>query len=140
MDFIKKAREIRAQLDSITDSMTDKQALDSAVLFREWSGENIGYETGQKVSYKDTLYRVLQSHKSQPEWTPENAVSLFAKVLIPDEKVIEKWTQPDSTNGYETGDKVNHNNRIWISTVDNNVWEPGVYGWQEFIENKESEE
>jgi hypothetical protein len=30
-----------------------------------------------------------------------------------------------------TGDKVSHNEKHWISDVDANVWEPGVYGWTE---------
>lgn len=33
-----------------------------------------------------------------------------------------------------TGDKVRHNDKVWISIIDNNVWEPGVYGWNEVIE------
>lgn len=37
---------------------------------------------------------------------------------------------PDSTNPYMTGDKVTHNGSTWVSTCDNNVWEPGVYGWE----------
>jgi hypothetical protein len=59
---------------------------------------------------------------------------LFAKVLIPDENVIAAWEQPDSTNPYMTGDKVSHNDKIWVSIVDNNVWEPGAYGWDEVVE------
>jgi hypothetical protein len=30
-------------------------------------------------------------------------------------------------------DKVKHNGYIWISVVDNNSWEPGVYGWEKII-------
>ena len=29
------------------------------------------------------------------------------------------------------GDKVTNNGKTWQSTTDNNVWEPGVYGWEE---------
>ena len=29
-----------------------------------------------------------------------------------------------------------HNDKIWVSIVDNNVWEPGVYGWEEVIEEE----
>lgn len=36
---------------------------------------------------------------------------------------------PNCTNPYQTGDKVTYNGATWISTIDNNVWEPGVYGW-----------
>ena len=46
-----------------------------------------------------------------------------------DPEVIPEWEQPDSTNPYMMGDKVTHNEKTWESTVDNNVWEPGVYGW-----------
>jgi len=33
-----------------------------------------------------------------------------------------------------TGDKVRHNGKIWVSIADYNVWEPGVYGWEEVTE------
>lgn len=67
----------------------------------------------------------------QDDWTPDVTPSLFAKVLIPDASVVPEWEQPDSTNPYMTGDKVTHNKKTWVSDVDNNVWEPGVYGWTE---------
>ena len=71
----------------------------------------------------------MQDHTSQTAWTPESAPSLFAKVLISDPETIPEWIQPDSTNPYQTNDKVTHNGATWISTIDNNVWEPGAYGW-----------
>lgn len=74
---------------------------------------------------------VLQAHTSQDTWTPPDAPSLFAKVLIPDSSTIPEWEQPESTNPYSKGDKVTHNGKTWQSTTDNNVWEPGVYGWEE---------
>lgn len=30
---------------------------------------------------------------------------------------------------YMTGDTVTHEGKTWTSDVDNNVWEPGAYGW-----------
>ena len=84
---------------------------------------------GDRVLYNDVLYKVITAHTSQETWTPTDAPSLFAKVLIPDEDVIPEWEQPDSTNPYMTGDKVSHNGKTWVSTINNNVWEPGVYGW-----------
>lgn len=72
---------------------------------------------------------MLQAHRSQDSWTPDVSPSLFAKVLIPDPEVIPEWEQPDSTNPYMTGDKVTHNGHTWECSIDNNVWEPGVYGW-----------
>ena len=84
-----------------------------------------------RVRFDGVLYRVLQDHISQENWTPTAAPSLFAKVLIPDPDVIPEWEQPDSTNPYQVGDKVTHNGKIWENVTANNVWEPGVYGWVE---------
>lgn len=43
-----------------------------------------------------------------------------------------EWVQPiGAHDAYAKGDKTSHNSKNWVSTVDNNVWEPGVYGWEE---------
>ena len=106
----------------------DEQAIDAAAVYPTWR-EGVAYVAGERVRYNEILYKVLQDHTSQTTWTPESAPSLFAKVLISDTETIPEWTQPDSTNPYQTGDKVTHNGATWISTIDNNVWEPGAYGW-----------
>ena len=77
------------------------------------------------------LYKVLQNHTSQDDWTPDVAPSLFAEVLIPKADTIPDWVQPDSTNTYAKGDTVTHNGITWVSDYDNNSWEPGVFGWTE---------
>ena len=42
------------------------------------------------------------------------------------------WEQPTGAhNAYMVGDVQTHNGKTWESTVDNNVWEPGVSGWRE---------
>ena len=88
------------------------------------------YEVGFKARYNEVLYKCLTAHTAQPGWTPEVSPSLWAKVLVEDGAILA-WEQPDSTNGYMAGDKVTHNGKTWVSDVDNNVWEPGVYGWTE---------
>ena len=83
------------------------------------------------MRYDEILYKCLQNHTAQASWTPTDAPSLLAKVLIPTPAEIPEWEQPESTNPYMKGDKVKHNGKTWESTIDNNVWEPGVYGWGE---------
>ena len=117
---------IRQQINTL--SVDDNTALRMVEFYPEWSAGQ-AYTAGYKVQYGDKLWRCLQAHTSQTGWEPENAPSLFAKVLIPDPEVVPEWEQPDSTNPYMTGDKVTHNGKTWVSEVDNNVWEPGVYGW-----------
>lgn len=107
---------------------TDEMSLQVPNLYPTWKVET-NYSVGDRVLYNDVLYKVITAHTSQKTWTPTDAPSLFAKVLIPDEDVIPEWKQPDSTNPYMAGDKVSHNGKTWVSTINNNVWEPGVYGW-----------
>lgn len=76
---------------------------------------------------------VLQAHTSQETWTPTDAPSLFAKVLIPNENVIPEWDQPNSTNPYMIGDRVTYEGKTYESIVDNNVWALTAYGWKEVI-------
>lgn len=128
-----KAKAIINALVKLRNLATDEQAVEVAALYPVWV-EGVNYEVGERVLYNEILYKVLQAHASQADWTPDVAVSLFAKVLIPDANVVPEWEQPDSTNPYMAGDKVTHNEKTWISIVDNNVWEPGVYGWDEVTE------
>ena len=134
MTLVEKARELRALIEKAVQSLEDKDALECICLYEKWNGNGVQYEAGKRVQYENTLYTVLQAHTSQATWTPTNAPSLFAKVLIPDPTVIPEWEQPESTNPYAKGDKVAHNGKTWVSDIDGNVWEPGVYGWTEVAE------
>ena len=130
MSIISDARKYRAQFVKLREMATDETALQVPNLYPVWKTE-VDYKVGDRVLHNDILYKVLQGHTSQETWTPDAAPSLFAKVLIPDEDIIPEWEQPDSTNPYMIGDKVIHNDKTWVSIIDNNVWEPGAYGWEE---------
>ena len=125
-----EAKAFISALVTLREAATDEQALAVPVLYPAWRS-GVDYSVGIRVLYNGTLYKVLTAHTSQDDWTPDVAPSLFAKVLIPDEAVAPEWEQPDSTNPYSAGDKVTHNGKTWVSDIDNNVWEPGVYGWTE---------
>ena len=134
MTLIEKARELRALIEKAmteTASLTEAEAVAATCLYPKWNGNGVAYAKGQRVQYDGVLYTVLQAHTSQAGWTPTAAPSLFSKVLIPDPTAVPEWEQPDSTNPYAKGDKVAHNGKTWVSDIDGNVWEPGVYGWTE---------
>lgn len=130
MNRIDEARILRAQFLKLRDMATDEMSLQVPKLYPTWN-ENISYDVGERILYSNILYKVVQAHTSQASWTPNVAPSLFAQVLIPDEEIIPEWIQPDSTNPYMIGDKVIYNNKTWQSIINNNVWEPGNYGWEE---------
>ena len=119
------------------ETLSDAQALQVPMLFDDFDGNGVAYEVGKRVLYNDILYKVIQAHTSQAEWTPTNAPSLFAKVI--NETItgeIPDWEQPDSTNAYMKGNKVKFNGKIYESVIDNNVWSPTEYpsGWKEVTE------
>lgn len=125
-----EALKLRHHIETAVQSLPDREAMEAVTLHPEWAA-GVDYATGYKVQHGGRLWRCIQAHTSQDGWEPESATSLWSKVLIPDETVIPEWEQPDSTNPYSAGDKVSHNGKTWVSDTDNNVWEPGVYGWTE---------
>lgn len=133
MGLVEMARKLRPIIEQAAQSLNDETALEAVDLFPTWKAGQ-SYTAGQRIRYDGVLYSVLTDHTSQADWTPDAAASLFAKVLIPDPDVIPEWEQPESTNPYSAGDKVTHNGKTWVSDIDNNVWEPGVYGWTEVTE------
>lgn len=125
-----KAKQLRQLIERIAVTLDDETALTGVELFQMWA-IGMAYAVDDRVQYNGALYKCVQAHTSQADWTPDATPSLWAKVLIPDPNVIPEWVQPESTNPYAKGDKVTHNGKTWVSDYDNNVWEPGVFGWTE---------
>ena len=119
-----------ADLKKVRGAASDELAIDVSHIYPQWSGEGVVYQIGDRVLYNEVLYKVLIAHKSQNDWHPDIASSLFAKVLVSDDGDILPWEQPDSTNPYMQNDRVKHDGEVWISLINYNVWEPGVYGWE----------
>lgn len=118
--------------------LDDTTAMEVADLYEPWEiGKS--YEVGRILKYgvnKDNetqLYSVIQAHTSQSDWTPDKSNSLYKAIGFTDSGV-SVWTQPlGATDAYMKGDVVSHKDKTWTSDIDNNVWEPGVYGWTETI-------
>lgn len=123
-----EAKVFRAKVDTLLVALTDEQAIENTILFPTWSTD-VEYKINDRVRYNNVLYRVLQEHTSQTNWIPSAATSLFARILNETEDgSISIWVQPESTEGYMTGDQVTHNGILYTSTADNNVFEPGTVG------------
>ena len=109
------------------DEVTATEHIDT---FARWESA-VKYEVGNLRAYNDCLYKCLQAHTSQEDWTPDMTPSLWKIAGNPMDEWPE-WSQPiGATDAYMNGDKVSYQDKHWISITDNNVWAPGVYGWQE---------
>lgn len=135
--WLEAAQKVRNVMDTVGAMLTDEQAATVADLFPLWNA-TATYAADTRVRYNGMLYKCLQAHTAQETWNPADAPSLWAKVLTDSSGAILPWEQPDSTNPYMTGDKVTHNGKTWVSTIDNNVWEPSVYGWEEVTGDADS--
>lgn len=123
------------QMSVQSANLTDEKAMEVVDLYPEWAAmkaypENEIVKYGVNADGETQLYKVIQAHTSQADWTPDTAASLYKKIGFTDEGV-SIWTQPlGATDAYMKGDVVSFENQLWKSTVDNNVWQPGVYGWE----------
>ena len=124
-----KVKTFREKLETVSQSLPDDLAQFSVAMYPHWSSD-AHYDVNYRVQYNDVVYKCLQAHDAQSTWTPTDAPSLWAKVLVPSEDIPD-WEQPDSTNAYMTGDKVRYNGKVYESLIDNNVWSPDAYGWIE---------
>lgn len=126
-----QALKLRYMIEKAATSLPDEDALEAVELFPAWAVET-AYTAGIRVRYGEKLYRCEQSHTSQADWTPDQTPALWTEVAKPGE--IPVWRQPTGAqDAYMTGDKVKYpdeNGPVYESTMDYNVYEPGVYGWE----------
>lgn len=123
--FVKMAE--KGEIDEITAS----EHTDMFLPWQENHSYNIGDLRAYTVETETKLYKCLQAHTSQADWTPDTATSLW-KVCGISENGIPYWSQPISTiDAYMLNDEVisPDDGLVWVSDYDNNVWEPGVFGW-----------
>lgn len=120
--FVKMAE--KGDIDEVTAS-------EHTDLFLPWT-TSTSYVIGDLRSYEGILYKCLQAHTSQDDWTPDVSSSLWKSLSI-NESGIPDWSQPiSSVDAYNTGDEVMYNGVHYKSTIDNNVWAPTDYpqGWE----------
>lgn len=122
-----EAEAMRRQIErSVTDA-SDEEALTEVWMFPAWQTDT-SYDADERIRYDDTLYRCVQGHTSQSNWTPDATPALWTVVSLDE---WPEWVQPTGAqDAYMTGDKVTYNGQHWISTMDYNVYAPDVIGWE----------
>ena len=124
--------DTRSDIDKLIDLIPVENINESVMnATDEWKPDQ-NYPKDKYLTHEGILYKVLQNHKSQSDWTPDKANSLFAKVLTSPAGPLP-WVQPGSTNPYMKGDKVVWTDgKTYESTINNNVWSPSAYpaGWR----------
>lgn len=125
--------KIREMIEKASASLPDADAIEAAELFPAWA-IGVAYSVGERVQYDGKLYKVVQDHTSQTDWTPPTVPALFTEVAKPGE--IPVWKQPTGAqDAYNKGNKVWYpdvNTTVYESVIDSNVWSPNDYpqGWK----------
>lgn len=128
------AYKLREMMHKAAVSLGDEDALEAVELFPMWAADK-AYAADERIRYGEKLYRCVQSHTSQADWTPDAAPALWTEVARPGE--IPVWKQPTGAqDAYNKGDRVwypKKNTTVYESLIDANVYSPEAYpaGWME---------
>lgn len=126
------AYKLRELLHKASASLTDEDALGGVELFAPWAADT-AYALDVRVRFEGKLYKCVQAHTSQEDWTPPAVPALWTEVAKPGE--IPVWKQPTGAqDAYMKDDLVHYptaDDPIYISLYDNNTWEPTYFGWEE---------
>ena len=116
----------RSKIEAAASTMTDENALSAVELFPAW--ELKAYSVGDRVRYSGKLYKCIQAHTAQADWTPDATPALWVVVSLDE---YPEWVQPTGAHdAYNTGDKVSYNGKHYVCTIDANTYAPDVYGWE----------
>ena len=120
-------------------SLSDGQALELDAMYPEYD-ETAKYGKGDITRDAGLLYRAVNNVNASPTHPADDGVN-WRLMDEPDEDGVFPWRQPyGKKDYYRKGAQVTHNGATWVSDVNKNVWEPGVYGWHQVESSGESGE
>ncbi len=125
------AYKLRELLHKASASLTDEDALEGIELFPPWAA-GVSYALDVRVRFEGKLYKCVQAHTSQEDWTPDITPALWTDVAEPGK--IPVWRQPTGAqDAYRIGDLVHYpdaDGPVYRCTIDYNVYAPDVAGWE----------
>lgn len=142
MNRLQAAEQLRRALQIFAATLTEEQALEIATVYPVWEAGKT-YAVGDIISYGTNsvgdpqLYKVVQAHTSQADWTPGAGTESLYDAFGLDDSGYPVWSQPSGAHdAYNTGDIVNYNGTLYKSLIDGNTWSPEAYpqGWEVYSE------
>jgi hypothetical protein len=137
MNKLQAAEQFRKALQMFAASLTDEKAMEVATIYDAWEVDK-AYTQGEFFTYGENsvgdpqLYRVVQSHTSQEDWTPNVTGALYVAIGL-DDNGYPIWSQPTGAHdAYNNGDIVDYNGTLYKSLIDGNIYSPEAYpaGWE----------
>lgn len=141
MNRLQAAEHLRKALQMFAQSLTDEQAMEVATVYPAYQVGK-AYKTDEMFTYglnevgDPQLYRVVQDHTSQEDWTPDNTPALYTAIGLT-EAGYPVWSKPSGAHdAYNMGDIADYNGTLYKSLIDGNVYSPDEYpaGWEVYSE------
>lgn len=141
MDKIQALEQLRRVMQFFAASLDDEKAMEVATIYDPWMpGKN--YIVGEFLTYGQNgvgdpqLYKVVQAHTSQADWTPDKTASLFTAIGL-DKEGYPIWSAPTGAHdAYNIDDVVDYNGILYISKINGNTTIPGTDEryWEQYSE------
>ncbi|MEE0982210.1 MAG: hypothetical protein U0K91_11025 [Acutalibacteraceae bacterium] len=137
MNKLQIAEQLRKALNWFAQTLGEEQAMEICGVYDAWKPDT-AYVTGEYITYGENsvgdaqLYKVVQGHTSQADWTPDVTAALYTPIGLTDDG-YPIWAQPTgSHDAYNAGDIVEYNGILYKSLIDGNVYSPDAYpaGWE----------
>ena len=143
---IEAARELRRRIEAsaaaaqvtlapllAAETLSDEQIGAVTAAFLAWSGDSVKVAVGDLRVFDGVLFRCVQAHRSQADWTPDKVPALWTPVRKVAGAAPDEWVQPvGASDAYRKGDRVLFQGATYESVIDANTWSPAAYpaGWK----------
>lgn len=133
--------QFRKAINLFAQTLDEETALEICGVYDEWKIDTT-YKADEYITYgvngvgDKQLYKVVQAHTSQSDWTPDKTPALYTAIGL-DENGYDVWSKPTgSHDAYNNGDIVNYNGTLYKSLIDGNIYSPEEYpaGWEVYSE------
>ena len=140
-NYIENARLVREAMDFAGATLNEETALVCVHLYRPWV-VGVEYAADTHLTYGENsvgdpqLYKVVQAHTSQADWTPDTVPALYVPIGLDDDG-YPVWSQPTGAHdAYNQGDVVDFNGVLYESLIDGNTYSPETYpdGWKVYTD------
>ena len=97
-----KRQDLVNLLVDVRPELNDQLALKYSAMYPVWA-TGIAVEVGQRYQYGDRLYKVVQAHTTQADWTPDITPSLWTVIDVTHAGTIEDPIPAVAGMEYEYG-------------------------------------
>ena len=141
MNRLQVMEQFGRALQLFSQTLTDEMAMEVAIVYPPYK-IGVAYKANEMFTYRlnevgdPQLYRVVQDHTSQADWTPDTLPALYTPIGL-NEQGYPVWSQPTGGHdAYNIGDIVDFNGTLYKSLIDGNVHSPEAYpqGWEVYSE------